>query len=204
MDVLTYTVLTDGPSDRRLIPVINWTLGQHTTRAIVGTWADLYIARPKPISLSERIAAAVGYFPAMMLFVQRDSEARPADERLEQIREASVGLAVPIVEVVTVRMQEAWFLFDEDAIRAASGNPRGTEALNMPPMASVEGLPDPKAALISLLRQASGLSGRHLRRFDHSRAAYRVSELIDDYSPLRTLPAFAAYEQRLVDRLALM
>ena len=93
-----------------------------------------------------------------------------------------------------VRMQEAWLLFDEAAIRYAAGNRSGRQALDLPPIKRLEDLPDPKAELYALLKQASGRSGRRLRRFPlHSRAR-RVTEFIDDFGPLRALSAFVALE----------
>jgi len=91
-------------------------------------------------------------------------------------------------------MQEAWFLFDEPAIRAAAENPHGTQPLGIPALGQLEALPDPKTLLVEILKRASGLQGRHLERFKHRRAAHRLAELIDDFSPLRTLSAFRAYE----------
>jgi len=91
-------------------------------------------------------------------------------------------------------MQEAWLLFDEGAIRRAAGNPRGTETLRLPRSAELEKLPDPKHALHSALKAASGLSGRRLRSFLPHRAARLVGQYITDFSALRVLSAFAAFE----------
>jgi hypothetical protein len=57
-------------------------------------------------------------------------------------------------------MQEAWLLFNEGALREAAGNPRGSVALELPRVTSLEGIPNPKETLHHLLREASGLSGR--------------------------------------------
>jgi hypothetical protein len=203
MDVLTYTVLTDGPSDRRLIPVINWCLSRYTSLAVTGNWADLYYARPRPNSLRERIQAAAEYYPSSILFVHRDAETATRADRVQEIRNAAHNLALPpVIEVVTVRMQEAWFLFDEQAIRTAASNPNGQEPLNLPALATLETLPDPKQVLFTALEQASGLEGRHLRRFNPNRAAHRISELIEDFSPLIQLPAFEEFDRSA--RLALV
>ncbi len=56
-------------------------------------------------------------------------------------------------------------------------------------------LPDPKRELHEFLKQASGLNRRRLKRFRASQHARRVSEFIDDFSPLRKLPAFTALER---------
>ena len=99
-------------------------------------------------------------------------------------------------------MQEAWLLFDEVAIRYAANNRFGTIPLQLPPLSAIESRPDPKQDLYELLRRASGLGSRRLRRFSESRAAQRVSELTDDFSPLRLVPAFAALEANIKDTVA--
>jgi len=91
-------------------------------------------------------------------------------------------------------MQEAWLLFDEPAIRTAAGNPNGRDHLDLPRLQHLEGLPDPKEVLYELLRTASGLSGRRRKKLPVSQLAQRVSDFIDDFAPLRTLPAFTALE----------
>lgn len=54
--------------------------------------------------------------------------------------------------------------------------------------------PIPKKTLHKLLRQASGLTGRRLQKFPVASGVQRMASLIDDFSPLRALPAFAALE----------
>ncbi len=94
-------------------------------------------------------------------------------------------------------MQEAWLLFDESAIRQASGNPRGTVPLNLPRSGRVETEPDPKMVLHEAIRIASGLSGRRLQALPVTRHTRRVAELVDDFTPLRNLSAFGALEREL-------
>jgi len=98
-------------------------------------------------------------------------------------------------------MQEAWLLFNEHAIRAASGNPNGRILLNLPSLQEVEDIPDPKRVLHSLLKHASELHGRRLKDFNPSKQAHRVSEQIDDFHPLRQLSAFQVLENELSDLL---
>jgi hypothetical protein len=94
-------------------------------------------------------------------------------------------------------MQEAWLLFNENALRRAAGCPNGSAPLALPPFARIEQEPDPKAILHHLLRAASGLSGRRAKQFRPQVHAHRLAELIDDFSPLRKLPAFQALEEEL-------
>jgi len=89
-------------------------------------------------------------------------------------------------------MTEAWLFFEEQAIRTAAGNSHGRELLDLPPPRKIESLPDPKSLLYDLLRSASGLRGRRLNNMPVSVYAARVSELIEDFSPLRQLSAFSA------------
>lgn len=87
-------------------------------------------------------------------------------------------------------MQEAWLLIDESALRYAAGNPNGDERLTLPSTGKLEHLPDPKSLLHQLLRQASGLRGRRLQRFNRTLHGRRVADCIDDFGPLCRLPAF--------------
>jgi hypothetical protein len=103
----------------------------------------------------------------------------------------------PYVCVVPVRMTEAWLLFDEIKLRLAAGNPAGTVQLSLPAFPRIEGLPDPKETLYRLLQNATELPPRRLKKFSHTQAFYRLAELIEDFSPLRQLPAFTSLEEDL-------
>ena len=99
-------------------------------------------------------------------------------------------------------MQEAWMLIDENAIRIAAGNPNGTVALRLPRLQEIENLAEPKNLLHELLRNASELTGRRLKKFSASANAHRVAELIEDWKPLRKLSAFIEFEAELDQVLA--
>lgn len=195
---MKYTLLSDGSSDRALVPVLDWTLKQEGVAAIQGEWADFRHLRTPPASLTERIRLAVELYPCDCLFVHRDAEAEPQANRFREIQvawqESGVCGSVP-VHVVPVRMTEAWLLHDEVAIRHAASNPSGRIRLNLPRLQSVENLPDPKEVLRNFLVQASGLSRR--RRFDPSAAIHRVAHYITDYSALNRLNGFLAFRQEL-------
>lgn len=202
MNELRYTFLTDGVSDQALIPILTWTLRQQGVRiAIQPEWADLRRLPPARRTLADKIALSIDYYPCDLLFVHRDAEREPRQVRVTEIHKAITHLvepvSAPIVCVVPVRMQEAWLLFDEMAIRFAAGNPNGKEPIVLPPMATLENLADPKDVLYDLLRKASGLSGRRLKKFSASKEARRVAEFIDDFTPLRRLPAFNAFEAEI-------
>jgi hypothetical protein len=138
-----------------------------------------------------------------LLFVHRDAERDPHESRSEEIRRAIKTLEergfdqVPTVCVVPVRMQEAWLLVDENAIRMASGNPDGRMRLNLPNLNRLEELADPKERLLQTLRTASGHSGRKLKKLPVLALRYRVADLMEDISALRHLAAFASLEREL-------
>ncbi len=201
MTELRYTLVTDGSSDAALIPILNWLLRSNgVTWAIQAEWADLgrYSLPEKP-KLADKIERSLYLYPCNLLFVHRDAEKEPREKRVEEINRAlekvtKPNQVPPAVCVVPVRMQEAWLLFDEAAIRYAAGNRSGRQPLDLPPIKKLENLPNPKAELYNHLRRASNLSGRRLKRFPVSRRVLRVTEYIDDFSPLRVLPAFTALE----------
>ena len=88
-------------------------------------------------------------------------------------------------------------MLDEVAIRAAAGNPNGRDELNMPPIRELEDIPDPKDVLHRVLINASGLGARRRRSLNPRRLVYRVAELIEDFSVLDDIPAFARFDTEL-------
>ena len=155
--------------------------------------------------LKNKILRALHFYPCDILFVHRDAEKEPSDRRREEILLALSALkrSEPYVCVVPVRMTEAWLLFDEGAIRRASGNRNGKQPLMMPNLPKLEELPDPKEYLTDLLRHASGLTGRRLKDLNLSHAASQVALGIGDFSPLRSLSAFRKLEEELAQVLPL-
>jgi hypothetical protein len=139
-----------------------------------------------------------------LLFVHRDAEAAPLEDRVAEIEAAIVKQPVMHVCVVPVRMAEAWLLHDEAAIRRAAGNPNGRAPLELPSLARMEEVADPKALLRRALLDAAAPSGRRRRRAerDFGRNRQQVARNIDDFAPLRRLRAFASFEERLSDALA--
>ena len=195
---LRFTLLADGSSDQALLPALEWLLQQHSARAFQRQWADLGSLREPPKILSQRMRAAVELYPCDLLFVHRDAERENRELRVKEIRQhLSMLPDQPVVCVVPVRMQEAWLLFDEPSLREAADNPRGDMPLALPPLGEIETIPDPKALIHDLLRMASGLRPGRRRRFHTAPRVHRLAELIDDFSPLRELPAFQALERDL-------
>jgi len=201
MQELTYTLLSDGSSDQALLPILTWLLRtKDPQRAIQPQWAELRNLPRPPRTLPARISYALDLYPCDVLFVHRDAEAASPDVRAAEILQAIETViqqqvsVPPWVCVVPVRMQEAWLLFDEAAIRSAAGNRHGTMRLDLPPIDTLEDLPDPKRVLYDLLREASGLTGRRRRQFRAPKHARRVAEFINDFTALRTLSAFNRLE----------
>jgi hypothetical protein len=131
-----------------------------------------------------------------ILFVHRDAEREKLEVRRGEIPVSQAG----VVRVVPVRMTEAWLLIDERAIRKAVGNPNGHVDLDLPKASRLEGLADPKSKLRELLLTASErVSPRRQQRFqrDIRRCVHLVAEYTEDFTPLRQLDAYVAFENEL-------
>jgi len=197
---LRYTLATNGSSDTVLLPILTWALRTHgVSCAIQPQWADLRQVRwSKKPDLADRIRLSLDLYPCDLLFVHRDAEREPRERRIDEITAALAKVqfqSIPqAISVVPVRMQEAWLLFDERAIRHAAGNRSGRQPLDLPSIRDIERIPDPKSLLHECLKQASGLQGRRLKSFPVHRHARRVAELMDDFSPLQVLQSFTALE----------
>lgn len=205
---LQYTLLSDGPTDKALIPILTWLLHQHLPHcAVQPHWADLRrLVRP-PRTLHERIQTAVNLYPSSdLIFVHRDAERIAFGDRAAEIDDAinrarDAGLILPAVAVVPVRMTETWLLFDESAIRRAAGNPNGSVVLALPCVADLECIPEPKNMLHGLILEATEKGTHRRARFDIGSAVDLIPQRIDDFSPLRVLSAFTALEERIVEVL---
>jgi hypothetical protein len=192
--VIAATLVTDGSSDRVLLPILRWLCGQATSRPIDVRWAETRNLPNPPKTLTERARVASSLHPAaQLLFVHRDSEREEPDQRYAEIKAAITG-ATLWVGVVPVRMQEAWLLHDERALREAAGCPAGRQSLDLPELSRVEALPNPKFVLHEALQKASGTRGRRAQSFNPGRAAHRLADGIKDWSALRALPAFRRLE----------
>jgi hypothetical protein len=132
MESLRFTLLTNGSSDQALIPILRWLLVRNgVTGTIDPSWADLRRLPHPPQGLANRIRIAVDIYPCDLLFVHRDAERMQPELRKSEIRDAIQSLLTPpVVCVVPVRMQEAWLLIEEAAIRQAAGNPQGQVPLS--------------------------------------------------------------------------
>jgi hypothetical protein len=203
MDNLRYTLVAEGSSDRALMPILDWLLLENGIQsAVQSAFADIYEAAiAEKITLAVKIRESVRLFPCDLLFVHRDADRETREKRVEEIETAVVNanllIPQPYVCVIPVRMREAWLLFDEVAIRYAAGNHNGTMPLSLPSLNRLESLPNPKQELTNLLRAASGKRGRDLKKFRPNQKMHLITKRIDDFSPLRQLPAFQALENEI-------
>lgn len=200
--MLRYTLVTEGSSDIALMPIIDWVLRENgVVESIDGEWADLGEVRfLEKVNLDVKVREAMRLFPCDILFVHRDADRSSPHERIAEIESAieraGSHISIPAaVCVIPIRMLEAWLLFDEPAIRYAAANRNSRIPLQMPLLKNVEELSDPKQVLYDLIKQASGLSGRKLKRLRVNQSARRVTEFVEDFSPLRELSAFSTFER---------
>lgn len=200
---ICYTLLSDGSSDRALIPVLDWLLKSHCPACTLAPqWSDLARLPHPPKTLAEKIRLTLDLYPCNLLFIHRDAEKQGYDARREEILMSLQDIASPpAICVIPVRMQEAWLLLDETAIKKAAGNPSAADKLLLPKPGRVEQIPDPKEILFDLLRNASGLTGARLKRLNLHKCVHRLSTLIDDFSPLRGFPAFNRLESELLQTI---
>lgn len=208
MNILRYTLLSDGSSDDALLPILSWLLSLHkVTCPLRPQWADLRRLSPPPKTFRLRIQRSLDLYPCDLLFVHRDAEREPYATRRREIQAALEEAArtsalPPAVCVIPVRMLEAWLLFDERALRRAAGNPNGKRPLELPPLSRLELLPDPKRNLYELLREASGQAGRRRARLSVRDCAKQVPRSIEDFFPLRGLPAFRELEAQIEETVS--
>lgn len=184
-------LLGDGASDRALRRPIEWALRQMLPD-LTAPPVEFLPRRPPGRALPSAIAEIVLAYRPDILFVHRDAEKASREERVQE-----VPVDERIVPVIPVRMTEAWFLISEEAIRRASGNPRGNVRLDLPALGALERLADPKGCLRELLIEASEATGRRRRQLERDATLERVADSLESYANLRRLPAFVAFESDL-------
>lgn len=197
MNNISFTLISEGSSDRALIPHLTWLLEQNGVGILYSEWADLSYVREKPKNLAEKIRVSFKLYPCDVLFIHRDTDQESIESRKNEIITAiyeAFDVLPFYVCVIPVRMLEAWLLFDTKAIRRAVGNPNGNVELNLPKLNRIEQILDPKQLLNEKLKEASELSGRHLKRLNISHSVSQISQYIEDFSPLRELNAFVTLE----------
>lgn len=203
MPQLLFTLVGEGPSDDALVPIVEWTLSNPE----LGLLPDVeFVSQfvgpaqtPGVFDVVDRAIACLADYPCDLLFIHHDADAPTASRWAEQISAGIInarqrGHHLPAaIAVVPVRETEAWLLIDAQAIRVAAGVPGGTANLELPRGRAIERCPDPKFVLQQALQRARGLPGRRYRRVDGV-LPLEVARRIQDFSALRQLPAFQAFE----------
>jgi len=189
--MLRFALLADGPRDRALLSIIRWVLLQLVPALELPEPG--FRARGPGRDIADEMREAIRIHSPGILFVHRDAEGQDPALRRRQIPD----IDAPLVRVVPVRMTEAWLLIDEAAIRTAASHPRGRGDLGLPPLHQLERVPDPKAILEQALLVAAEVRGRRRKvmQRDLPELCRRVADLIDNFAPLRRLPAFATFER---------
>jgi len=203
--------VADGSSDSLLKPILEWLLDQHlpagsTLNLQVPEWG-LLPDRVSVKTLPEKLLAARLFFTAPIYFIHRDVEKDGTWEKRSQeidqaIQRVFKSQPPPYVRVIPVQMTETWLLHNEEAIREAAENPGGRDYLPLPPLNELENKKHVKTLLLNILRDASGLSGRKLQKFEayERRRLHRLAALQQEkgFAVLRALPAFQALEQEVI------
>jgi len=201
MELLKYTLLTDGSSDRTLLNIIKWLFDDlYPQLPCDGSFADFrHIPNPPQIGdVAHRIYYAQSIYPFDILFYHRDGEKFDVTSRKNEIlKQITPQLLPKIVCVIPVRMMETWLLINSDAIKKASGNRNYPGNIDVPILKNLESLINPKERLHDLIKTTSGLRHRRLKTLNIHYAVHLVAEYIKDYSPLRELPAFREFENDL-------
>jgi hypothetical protein len=173
-----------------LIPVLTWAIHRLDPAVDILLEPD-FAKRRGPVG-----AFLASYeTSAMLTFVHRDAEGLSRDHRRREFEGVDRKDVVP---VIPVRMTEAWMLIDGPAIAQAADRPGAL--VQLPPIASLEDLNNPKQMLEDLLMRAAGELGiRRRKRFRASLVDRRVNvaSLIEDYSPLERLVAFRQFQLEL-------
>lgn len=203
MKELKYTLIADGSSDAVLLKIIKWSLDSLFPQlACEGSFADFRLIPNPPKGLREKVMKARLYYPYNILFIHRDAEStinsRIIDQRrqeiIDQLEEADRRKTIC---VVPIKMMEAWLLINEEAIKKAAGNRNYNGNIDLPLLKNLERENQPKERLHNLLKNASGVKNRRLKNFNVDQRIHLVADYIEDYSPLRSLIAFQAFEDEL-------
>jgi hypothetical protein len=208
MNTLRYTLLGEGSSDEALLHHIEWIFQRYTRRILLSEYARLDRLPRPPKTFPDRIARTITMYPCDILFIHRDADRQTYDKRFLEITESvqaacegnQIQNLMPMhICVIPVRMLEAWLLFDEAALRRTAGRPRGKEPLDLPSLKDIENLPNPKEILNHALNIAATTRSDRARGLHRSEMTLRLAELIDDFSPLLALSAFARLNRDIHD-----
>lgn len=213
MNTLVSALYAEGRSDERFLPpllqrTLAALLNQHAERAV--DVLDPLIVRPVKQPTHEEciLAAAQQAAGCHLLFVHADADERTSDrayvERIEpglsMVQSAGAdGIAVcrHIVPVVPVQMVEAWLLADAEALYDVVGVADITVSHLIPAAAhEIEGLSNPKARLLEIVRQAQAQRPRRRRSVALGEYYEPLANRIELHA-LRRLSAYRRLEEEL-------
>ena len=202
MKELKYTLIADGSSDKVLLKIIKWSLDDLFPQlACDGAFADFRRLPSPPQRLIDKVNKAKSDYPYDVLFIHRDAESnniRIIDQRHQEIHDQLPEEDFnKTICVIPIKMMEVWLLISEEAIKKAAGNRNYRGRIDLPSIRNLEQESQPKERLHTLLKDASGLKNRGLKRFNVDQGVHLVADYIEDYSPLRSLAAFQAFEKEL-------
>ena len=197
MTALRFLLVCEGSSDGALV--------DHIQRLIIDCGASEVDGNASYYGryLRDKIRFGVEHFGITdLLFVHRDADNSGWEVRLAEIAEevSAAEYRGPWVGVVPVRMLEAWLMVDESAIRRVAGRPRSTAPIQLPRVAALEGVADPKQALREALLTAGDPRGvRRKKKFKAGIPGLR-RQLIENLpvgGALEHLPAWIRFRDNI-------
>ena len=191
--IITSAIITDGTSDRALIPLLQLLLNEHLKLP----FEEPQFVHSTSNILSEKIADAIQKFEVDILFIHRDAENENWEKRKKEIVDAiPAGLTISVIPVIPIKMTEAWLLTDPVAIRMAVGNQHSNQKITLPKITQIENC-DAKQVLLTALTEAKELSTQRRRKFRPEQFRHRVAELTSNLQLIRQIPSFHRLEQCL-------
>jgi hypothetical protein len=210
---IRYTLISDGSSDITLLEIIRWLFNDiYPKLSANGQYCDFRdiseAVRPRQGDVVGRVKMAKFLTPFDICFYHRDAESTDvkkilAKRTLEIKNALSEDVKNIVVCVIPIKMMESWLLIDKEAIKKAADNRNYRGSLDLPKLSKLESCQTPKEVLHDLLKQAKNCTGRRMKNFNVDKAVRLVAGEIEDYSPLRKLKAFQAFEadmKRIVDK----
>lgn len=193
MTIIRLGLITDGSSDRALIPIITLLLKKYLQLP----YEPIEYITCDTNDLPTKVLDVANKYSLDILFIHRDSENESWEKRNLEIQDATphsfVGRVIP---VIPIKMTETWLLTDAKAICNAVGNPNSVINLALPTSKQLEKCAA-KTVLLAALTSASELGTKRRRKFRPEQFRHIVAELTVDLTLLRRIPSF----QRLEDAL---
>lgn len=188
---INFLYICEGSSDSSLIDHIKSTLIECGADEADGECPDFSIF-PKPVGrdVKSKVDAALKYRPgANCIFIHRDADNAGVDVRKEEILNATkhINKNIKVVPIIPIKMLESWLLVSERSIRIAAENRNGNMKLNLPKPSNIERLSDPKGYLKKVLTEASGLTGKRLKKFSFEKARHYLVQNIDFNGEIKNL-----------------